>query len=58
MNLDYARGYLAHYLADASDNARRALITLIAAMDATMDRNRQLEAEVRNLRLQLEAERS
>jgi hypothetical protein len=58
MNPHYARAYLAQYLADAADDVRRALQTLLGALDATLERNRQLEAEVRNLRLQLEAERS
>lgn len=58
MNLDYACAYLAQYLEAAAPGARKALETLMGAVAALVDRNSELEAEVRMLRLQLEAERS
>lgn len=58
MSLTYASAYLAQYLEAAAPLARKALETLLGAVAALTDRNAELEAEVRSLRLQLEAAQS
>lgn len=56
MSLDYACAYLEQYL--TSDGAKRAWQVIQGAVAALLDRNNELEAEIRSLRLQLDAERS
>lgn len=58
MSLDYACAYLAQWLETAPLRAKKALEVILGASAALHDRNLELEAEVRSLRLQLEAVQS